>query len=149
LAHIWVIGSTLRSPDQSRERERERRYSRPIALDILTRAKERLDTLDLYERPVSVDCVRVISPGWLFRLPWFRRFDGYTMWNLILLRAPELEADDDLVCHELCHVWQMQHRPVRMPLSYLRFGYAGNPYEEEARRAVTVTRPAARRPDLA
>ena len=32
--------------------------------------------------------VKVAVAPWLFRLPWFRRFDGYTMWNLILLRAP-------------------------------------------------------------
>ena len=76
----------------------------------------------------------VVTP-WLFRLPWFRRFDGYTMWNLILLRARGLIADEDLICHELCHVWQMQHHPLRMPLSYLRLGYARNPYEAEARRA--------------
>jgi hypothetical protein len=101
----------------------------------LSRAKARLDPLPLYGRPVKLDRVEILSPGWLFRLPWFRRFDGYTMWNLILLRAPELLRDDDLVCHELCHVWQMQHRRVRMPLSYLRFGYANNPYEEQARRA--------------
>jgi hypothetical protein len=31
----------------------------------------------------------------------------------------------------------MQHHPIRMPLSYLRVGYARNPYEEEARRAAT------------
>jgi hypothetical protein len=57
------------------------------------------------------------------------------MWNLILLRGRRLMADEDLICHELCHVWQMQHRPVRMPLSYLKLGYARNPYEAEARRA--------------
>jgi hypothetical protein len=34
-------------------------------------------------------------------------------------------------------VWQMQHHPIRMPLSYLHAGYAHNPYEEEARRAVS------------
>ena len=34
----------------------------------------------------------------------------------------------------------MQHRPLRMPLSYLRTGYARNPYEAEARRAVEATR---------
>jgi hypothetical protein len=68
------------------------------------------------------------------------------MWNLILLRGRRLMADEDLICHELCHVWQMQHRPVRMPLSYLRLGYARNPYEAEARQAAarssktTVTR---------
>jgi hypothetical protein len=33
----------------------------------------------------------------------------------------------------------MQHRPIRMPLSYLQ-GYAKNGYEVEARRAVELTR---------
>jgi hypothetical protein len=102
---------------------------------VLVRAKARLDPLALYPRPVRVEHVRIVCAGWLFRLPWFRRFDGYTMWNLILLRSARLLSDEDLVCHELCHVWQMQHHPIRMPLSYLRVGYAGNPYEAEARRA--------------
>ena len=101
----------------------------------LARAKSRLDRLGLYERPVEIDRVRLVCAGWLFRLPWFRRFDGYAMWNLILLRSPELREDDALICHELCHVWQMQHRPVRMPLSYLVRGYEHNPYEAEASRA--------------
>jgi hypothetical protein len=48
------------------------------------------------------------------------------------------DAGDDLVTHELCHVWQMQHRPIRMPLSYLK-GYEDNRYEAEARRAVELT----------
>jgi hypothetical protein len=108
---------------------------------VLGRAKARLDTLALYPRPVKLRGVRILCPGWLFRLPWFRRFDGYTMWNLILLRTPQLVRDEDLVCHELCHVWQMQHHPIRMPLSYLRFGYASNPYEVEARTATAVSRP--------
>jgi hypothetical protein len=106
----------------------------------LARAKARLDRLDLYPRPVSIRRVRIASTPWLFRLPWFRRFHGYTMWNLILVRVPLGEASDDLVCHELCHVWQMQHHPVRMPLSYLVEGYAGNRHEVEARRAVELTR---------
>jgi len=84
----------------------------------------------------------VLHTPWLFRLPWFRRFAGYTMWDLILLRAPLASSSDDLVCHELCHVWQMQHHPVRMPLSYVVRGYARNPYELEARRAVELTRDA-------
>jgi hypothetical protein len=84
--------------------------------------------------------VRIRHVPWLFRLPWFRRFAGYTMWDLILLRDPLDPARDDLVCHELCHVWQMQRHPVRMPLSYLVRGYARNPYELEARRAVETTR---------
>jgi hypothetical protein len=105
------------------------------ARTALAPAKARLDSLGLYERPVSIDRVAVLILPWLFRLPWFSRFDGYAMWNLILLRSRELVVDEDLICHELCHVWQMQHHPVRMPLSYLRLGYARNPYEEEARRA--------------
>lgn len=84
--------------------------------------------------------MRVVLTPWLFRLPWFRRFDGYAVWNAVLLRGRDLLADDDLVTHELCHVWQMQHRPLAMPLSYLRTGYARNPYEAEARRAVEETR---------
>ena len=80
----------------------------------------------------------VVSPR-LFRLPWLRRFDGYAAWGTILLRERPGPAYDDLVCHELCHVWQMQHHPIAMPLSYLRTGYTANPYEAEARRAVEET----------
>lgn len=109
-----------------------------IRRESLERAKARLDGLDLYPRPVSLRHVRVFVCPWLFRLPWFRRFDGYALHWTILLRA-EPEADDDLLVHELCHVWQMQHRPLAMPLSYLRTGYDGNPYEAEARQAVAST----------
>jgi len=99
------------------------------------RAKARLDRLDWYPRPVRVERVRILHARWLFRLPWFRRFAGYTMWPLILLRDPLLDASDDLIVHELCHVWQMQHHPLRMPLSYLVRGYAQNPNEVQARAA--------------
>jgi hypothetical protein len=102
----------------------------------LERCRARLDAQALYPRPLRMRFVRVAVVPWLFRLPWFRRFDGYTMWDLILLRKPFEAADEDLLCHELCHVWQMQHRPLRMPLSYLVQGYARNRYEVEARRAV-------------
>lgn len=84
--------------------------------------------------------MRVWIAPWFFALPWFRRFDGHAAWNLIVLRAPPEVVGDDLVAHELCHVWQMQHRPLRMPLSYLRHGYRNNPHEVEARRAVSETR---------
>jgi hypothetical protein len=104
----------------------------------LERAKARLDRLNFYPRPVRIARVRVLTVPWLFRLPWFRRFDGYAAWATIFLREPP--HDEDLLCHELCHVWQMQHRPLAMPLSYLRTGYADNPYEAEARRAVEETR---------
>ena len=69
-------------------------------------------------------------------MPWFRRFDGYAAWGTVILRRPVDDAGDDLVTHELCHVWQMQHRPLAMPLSYLR-GYESNRYEVEARRAAS------------
>lgn len=104
----------------------------------LAQAKARLDRQALYPRPVAIDRVRIAVAPWLFRLPWFRRFDGYATWNLIWLRSSALLRDSDLVCHELCHVWQMQHHPVKMPLSYLRVGYAANPYEAQARRAAAA-----------
>jgi hypothetical protein len=104
----------------------------------LGRAKARLDRLDLYPTPVRIDRVRVVVAPWFFRLPFLRRFDGYCLIRTILLRRAD--SSDDLVAHELCHVWQMQHRPLRLPLSYLRHGYASNPYEAEARRAVAATR---------
>jgi len=108
--------------------------------DALARAKARLDATPLYPRPVSLRGVRIWVVPWLFRLPWFRRFDGYSAHWTVLLRSRQLLADDELVAHELCHVWQMQHHPLRMPLSYLFLGYADNPYEREAR-DVSVTKP--------
>jgi hypothetical protein len=101
-------------------------------------AKARLDRLDLYPRPVSLRHVRVLIVPQLFRLPWFRRFDGYAAHGTILLRSASLLDDGDLVTHELCHVWQMQHHPLRMPLSYVVRGYADNPYEAEARTAAAA-----------
>jgi hypothetical protein len=103
--------------------------------EALARAKERLDQLDLYPRLVSVRRVHIWIAPWLFRFPWFRRFDGYSAHGTILLRSRTLLEDDALVAHELCHVWQMQHHALRMPLSYLFQGYAENPYEREAREA--------------
>ena len=102
--------------------------------EALRQAKARLDRLDLYPRPVRIRRIRLVVAPWLFRLPWFRRFDGYATHFVIFLRRSDV--DDDLVLHELCHVWQMQHRPFAMPLSYLYRGYERNPYELEARRAV-------------
>jgi len=81
--------------------------------------------------------VRILVWPWFFRLPYLRRFDGYAGWNTILLRLPL--GDEDLLTHELCHVWQMQHRPLAMPLSYLRTGYDRSPYERQAREAARRT----------
>ena len=106
----------------------------------LERARARLDGLSLYPRPVRTRRVRIYTVPWFFRLPRFRHFDGFTAYFLILLRRPPGRASDDLITHELCHVWQMQHHPIRMPLSYLRHGYEKNPYEAEARQAAADTR---------
>jgi hypothetical protein len=118
----------------------------PETRATLERARARLDTLDLYPRPVRLAHVRVITAPLLFRLPWFSSFDGYATHLAIFLRRPVVgDEQDDLVTHELCHVWQMQHRPLAMPLSYVLHGYRRNPYEVEARRAAGQTRPAVRR----
>jgi hypothetical protein len=95
--------------------------------------------LALYPNAIDTSRVRLLHVPWLFRLPWFRRFDGYTIWSLILLRAPHGSTDDDLIAHELVHVWQQDHGWPRMWLSYLR-GYDDNPNEIEARAAVEQTR---------
>ena len=107
----------------------------------LERARARLDRLALYPRPVEVDRVRIVVAPWFFRLPRLRRYNGYALRRTILLKRPVGEGtSDDLLCHELCHIWQMQHRPLRMPLAYLTTRYRRNPYELEARRAVEQTR---------
>jgi hypothetical protein len=123
---------------------------------VLERAKARLDSLAFYERPVSIRRVRILSPGWLFRLPWFRRFDGYTIWSTILLRQPLAQVGEDLITHEAVHVWQGQNEWVRLWISYVKpstfigdhRGYWENPYELEARAAVAQTRPAAPTPTI-
>jgi hypothetical protein len=112
----------------------------PAERAALARAKARIDRLRYYPRPVDVRRVRILHAPWLFRIPGFRRFAGYEVGPLILLRRPLEQVSDDLLVHELCHVWQSQHRHVRMWLSYLYRGYRNNPHEVEARRAVAATR---------
>ncbi len=103
----------------------------------LIRAKARLDTLDYYPEPVRSDCVRVRVAPWFFRIPGFRRYHGYALWRTILLRSPN--ASDDLLTHELCHIWQGQHRALHMSWKHMTTRYGSNPYELEARRAVAET----------
>ena len=117
-----------------------------VGLAALQRAKERLDRLDFYPEPVDMRGVRLVVAPRLFRVPGFRRFSGYATRHLVLLRGPDI--DEDLVVHELCHVWQLQFRPLRVWLSYARPStfsrdrsrYRANRYEVEARRAVELTR---------
>jgi hypothetical protein len=110
----------------------------PAFADAIARAKSRLDRLDYYPAPVRIDRVRVLVAPWFFRIPGFRRYSGYALWRTILLRSPA--ASDDLVTHELCHVWQGQHRARDVLVKHLTTRYRSNPYELEARRAVAETR---------
>ena len=104
------------------------------------------DDLDLAEIENDLRGVRILVTPRLFRVPGFRRFRGYATRHLILLKRANV--DEDLVVHELCHVWQLQFRPLRVWLSYVRpstfsrnrSGYRANRYEVEARRAVDQTR---------
>ncbi len=100
----------------------------------LERAKARLDGHARCPTPVRIDCVRIIVWPALFRLPYLRRFDGYATWWVILMRRP-CRDPDHLLVHELCHVRQMQHHPIRMPLSSLRHGSRRNPHDADAREA--------------
>jgi hypothetical protein len=106
----------------------------------LARAARRLAVLDLHPRPVRMRHVRVLHAPWLFRLPGFRRFHGYEIGPLILLLRPLEATSNDLVTHELCHVWQDQHGRVALWLSYLWEGYRDNRFEVEARGAAAATR---------
>jgi len=104
----------------------------------LERAKARLDRLDWYPQPVRIERVRVLVTPWLFRLPHLRRYSAYALWRTILLKRADVS--DDLLTHELCHVWQGQNRPVHMSFTHVTTRYRDNPYELEARRAVAETR---------
>ena len=103
----------------------------------LDRAKGRLDRLDYYSKPVRMNHVRIHVAPWFFRIPGFRRYQGYAFWRTILLRHSG--ASDDLVTHELCHIWQGQNRPLHMTWKHFTTRYRSNPYELEARRAVAQT----------
>ncbi len=104
----------------------------------LARAKARLDTLDLYPEPVRTERVRILVAPGFFRIPGFRRYHGYAFWRTIVLKSGA--ASDDLVTHELCHIWQGQHRALHVAWKHITTRYRSNPYEIEARRAVAETR---------
>jgi hypothetical protein len=106
----------------------------------LARARRRLARLDFYPGPVRMARVRIVHAPWLFRVPGFRRFHGYEAGPLIFVRRPLDQVSNDLVTHELCHVWQDQHRRARMWLSYLWQGYRHNEHEVQARAAAERTR---------
>jgi hypothetical protein len=106
----------------------------------LERARRRLAPLGFHPAPVRMRHVRIVHAPWLFRIPGFRRFSGYEAGPLIFVQRPLEEVSNDLVTHELCHVWQDQHRRAYMWLSYLWQGYRHNEHEIEARAAAARTR---------
>ena len=86
---------------------------------------------------MRVESIRIVVAPWFFRIPGFRRYHGYAFWRTILVRTSG--ASDDLVTHELCHIWQGQHRGLHTTWKLLTTRYRSNPYELEARRAVSET----------
>ena len=54
----------------------------------------------------------------------------------------QADPSDDLLTHELCHIWQGQQRRWHVLRAWATTRYASNPYELEARRAVAETRQA-------
>ena len=105
----------------------------------LARAKERLDALDYYPEPVRIQSVRVVVASLFFRL-LYPRFAGLALTRrLILMRRADYS--DDLLTHELCHLWQVQQDGLlKTCRAYLMNKYEENPYEVEARMAVVGMR---------
>jgi hypothetical protein len=126
--------------EQSPARRRKTAAARREAVASLERAKLRLDMLDFYPRPVRIDRVRVRVVPPFFRLPKLNRYDGYALKRTILLRSPVAQTSDDLITHELCHIWQQQHERWQVLWAWATEDYEENPYELEARRAVAETR---------
>jgi hypothetical protein len=105
--------------------------------EALGRARTRLEPLALYPRLIRSD-VRVVVLPLFFRLPKLRRYTGYALVRTILVK--HADASEDLVTHELVHIWQFQHRPLHMLWTYATTRYRDNPYEREARWAVERSR---------
>ena len=88
-------------------------------------------------------CTRI--PFWW--IPGNRNMSGLTLANRVYLRAEHCPIDPsnrtsvELVFHELAHVLQFRRHPFLFPLQYLlqhlRYGYANNPAEVEARQIAT------------
>jgi hypothetical protein len=107
--------------------------------DRLGKAKARLDTLAWYPGPVDITGVRVIVwPLW-FRL-FYPQFTGQC-WGKKTILMRNADYSDDLLTHELCHCWQTQQDGyIKTMRCYLKYEYLENPYEQEARLAVALTR---------
>src|SRR5688500_11935937 len=97
---------------------------------LLERARGRLERQALYPMPLRRDIAVVVWP-WFFRIPWYRRYVAYTLVRRVVLSRPPEELIgrngelwlEDLLVHELCHVWQVQHHPIATGLAHLRYRY--------------------------
>jgi len=113
--------------------------------ELVGAARRRLEPLALYPKPLRRK-VRVAVWPWFFRIPGFRRYVAYAFIRTIALKeAPASylarngrDRLERLLVHELCHIWQFQHHPVRMTFALVRYRYRNNPYEIEARRAAAA-----------
>lgn len=109
---------------------------------LLARARARLERQELYPRPLRRNVVVAVWP-WFFRIPWYKRYVAYTLIRRIVLSAAPRDLIDrhgegwleNLLVHELCHVWQVQHHPIATALAHVRYRYRENPFEIEARAA--------------
>ena len=63
----------------------------------------------------------------------------------VILLHPSTDPSPRLIRHELAHVHQWERQRLSFPLRYItahiRHGYAGNPYEAEAREAEVGLQP--------
>jgi hypothetical protein len=91
-------------------------------------------------REVRFHCCKRIPFWWI---PGNRNMSGLALANRVYLRAehcpidPTNRATVELVFHEFIHVAQFRRNPFLFPFRYLlqhlRYGYANNPAEMEAR----------------
>jgi hypothetical protein len=99
------------------------------------------------------DGVRLRRSGWFTRLAGklagMPGAAGAVTLGRTIVLAPGVRLSARLLRHELAHVRQWRESrvfPVRYVLAHVRHGYAGNPYEIEARAAEASAAPPSTRP---
>ena len=117
--------SLQRSPTrQRRARAQPRRHRRLSHAEALARARARLEPLRLYPKPIRGDVRLVVLPRF-FRVPPFRRYDGYALVRTILLRRRR-RVRESRDARALPHL-AVAAPPVYDGLAYLTTRYRNNP----------------------
>ena len=104
------------------------------AVGVVDPARVRLHVVD--ELPAPRDAVLVVAAGSIGLMP--QAADGMTLGYAVLVKRGA-EDDRQLLRHELRHVAQYESRGGIRPFfaehipALLRFGYAGSPFERDAR----------------